>query len=399
MADALRDVAGGDVTTRRGQRPALAAVLATCAGLALATAPGGGVAARAADETSPARDSTAVAANFELRELADGVYAVLRIDPAGLMVDANSLLIVNDDDVVVVDAPVSTPAVIAALRTLTDKPVSAVINTHWHDDHITGNAAYRAAWPDVEFIGHARMLEYLPGQGAKNRASMIEGAPGGVADLRSCLESGTSIAGVPLTDEERASYRSDIALVEQYLAVVPGSAVVLPTTPVTDRLVLTRGARTIEVFLPGAGHTAADLAVYLPNERILAAGDLVIHPVPLVGRDQSHVTTWGPALDRLAALDARLIVPGHGPVLTDTSYLALMARTFRTVSEGVTAALARGVPPDSLRREVPLTDLRNAYAGDSALRGVLFDVYVAGPSIGAVLRELQPAPADSAAPR
>lgn len=371
---------------RRTVRPAMTAMVLLFAALLAAGAP------------ALAADSTAVAANFEFRKLADGVYAALRNDPPGLMCDANSLVIVNDADVVVVDAPVSTPAVIAAIRKLTDKPVSAVINTHWHDDHITGNAAYRAAWPNVEFIGHERMREYLPGQGAKNRASMIEGAPGGVADLRACLESGTNIAGAPLTDEERASYRSDIALVEQYLAVVPGSEVILPTRTVTDRLVLTRGARTIEIVHPGAGHTAADLAVYLPNERILATGDLVIYPVPLVGRDQSHVTTWSAALERLAALEARLIVPGHGPVLTDGAHLALMGRTFRAVSEGVAAALARGVPPDSVRREVRLTDLRGAFAGDSALRGVLFDVYVAGPSIGAALRELGPAPADSVAP-
>src|SRR5215218_1484562 len=84
---------------------------------------------------SPAR-------NFEVQKLAEGIYAVIRKDLPGLMVDANNLFIINDDDVVVVDAngaPAITKEVLAALRKLTSKPVKYVINTHYHDDHIRGN--------------------------------------------------------------------------------------------------------------------------------------------------------------------------------------------------------------------------------------------------------------------
>src|SRR5215216_6327832 len=73
------------------------------------------------------------ARNFEVQKIAEGVYAVIRKDPPGLMVDANSVFIINDDDVFVVDtsgAPSTTKEVLAALRKLTDKPVKYVINTH-----------------------------------------------------------------------------------------------------------------------------------------------------------------------------------------------------------------------------------------------------------------------------
>jgi len=100
--------------------------------------------------------STNPAKNFIVDRLAEGVYAVIRQDAVGFMVDANNVFIVNDNDVVVVDAngaPGITREVVAALRKITSKPVRYVINTHWHDDHIRGNKVYRDAFPGVEFIG------------------------------------------------------------------------------------------------------------------------------------------------------------------------------------------------------------------------------------------------------
>src|SRR6478672_8894632 len=98
--------------------------------------------------------------NFKVERLADGVYAVIRQDAVGFMVDANNVFIINDNDVVVVDAngaPGITREVIAALKKTTTKPVRYVINTHWHDDHIRGNKGYRDAYPGVEFIGQSTM--------------------------------------------------------------------------------------------------------------------------------------------------------------------------------------------------------------------------------------------------
>src|SRR5689334_46827 len=121
---------------------------------------------------------------FSVERLADGVYAAVRTDPPGLMVDANSLFIVNDNDVVVVDAPEASVQMIAALRRITGKPVSYLINTHWHDDHVIGNAAWRKAYPGIRFIAHASLREYLPTTGAKNRAAMIKGAPQFAAQMQ-----------------------------------------------------------------------------------------------------------------------------------------------------------------------------------------------------------------------
>lgn len=334
--------------------------------------------------------SAPLAAAFRLETLAPGVHAAVRTDPPGLMVDANCLFIVNDDDVVVVDAPEASAELITALKRLTAKPVSYVINTHWHDDHVIGNALWRRAWPQAQFVAHPGLRDYLPGKGAANRAGMIAGAPQAAAQMQQRLDAGQNLAGQPISAEERASYASDIALVADYMKVVPGTPDVLPDLGVDGILVLQRGARRIEVRRVGRGHTEADLVVWLPRERLLASGDLVVWPVPLVGAEQSHVADWSDALAALLALQPAVVLPGHGPVLHDTGYLAQLRDLFADITAQVRAARARGLDLAATRRAVDLDAWRRRFAGDSPVRDALFRRYVADPAVASAWNAATP---------
>src|SRR6476646_7001121 len=201
---------------------------------------------------------------FKIVKLAKGVYAAIRTEPPGLTVNANSVFIINDSDVVVVDTtltPGTARETIAALRQLTNKPVKYVINTHWHDDHIMGNQAYREAFPGVEFIGQAKLPEYLPTTGLANRqAAMSEqGYPGFIKALKSRLEKKESIFGGPMDQEEIDTYQSSVEIAERYMAENPKVEIILPTITVQDQLTLRRGKRTIDIRYFGRGHTSGDL--------------------------------------------------------------------------------------------------------------------------------------------
>jgi glyoxylase-like metal-dependent hydrolase (beta-lactamase superfamily II) len=120
---------------------------------------------RVAHAQSPAPAPTSASApaytgpGFTRTELAPGVHAFVFDNPRGdaANVDGTSVAIINDRDVVVVDAqwtPATTRRVVAELRRLTDKPVRYVITTHWHGDHWFGNQAWAEAYPGVEFVAH-----------------------------------------------------------------------------------------------------------------------------------------------------------------------------------------------------------------------------------------------------
>lgn len=328
--------------------------------------------------------------SFDVQKLADGVYAVIRKEPPGFAVDANNVFIIDDAGVIVVDSNgsrSSTRAVLAALRRLTDKPVRYVINTHWHDDHILGNQVYRDAFPGVEFVGHAATREYLPGKGLAARKQAFEGVPQFLAFLRDLVEKGKTPSGRDLTDEERTAFGSDLEIGGRYLAEGPTAEIVLPTITVEDRMTLYRGTRVVDIRYMGRGHTSGDLVIHLPNEGILITGDLVVWPIPLVGSDQSHVGDWSATLEKLVALHPTVVVPGHGPVMRDDSYLKLMASLFASVKQQTEAAVARGATLDEARKAVNLDEFRRQFAGDSKLRSSVFDNYVVRPAVESAWRD------------
>ena len=326
---------------------------------------------------------------FEVQKVADGVYALIRKEPLGLWFEANNVFIINDDDVVVVDANISvasTKETLAALRKLTPKPVRYVINTHWHEDHIIGNQVWREAFPGVDFIGHASALKDLSTTGATNRKQSVEGGPGLIKLLRDQLEKNKSLAGGELTDEERSGYAETARLVERYVAEAPQFQIILPTLTVEDRLTLHRADRAIEIRHLGRAHTAADLVVYLPKENIVIAGDLVVWPVPLIGTT-SYPADYGATLEKLLALRPAVIVPGHGPVMRDDAYVKQMIRLLISVKQQVDAAVSRGATLEKTRESMNIEEFRQFFAGDSKLKGFIFANYVTVPAVAAAFRQ------------
>jgi cyclase len=331
----------------------------------------------------------ASAGDFEIQKLSEGVYAAIRKQPPLFSFDPNNVFIINDDDVIVVDANASlavTKELLAALRKLTGKPVKYVINTHWHDDHIVGNQVWREAFPGVEFIGHASALKDRPTTGAANRRGMLEGGKAYAARLRDLVEQNKSIAGAPITEEERVNYLGDVAWLERALAEAPGVQIILPALTLEDRLVLHRGDRTIDIRHLGRGHTGADLIVHLPSEGVLITGDLVVWPIPLIG-STSYPAAYSATIEKLLTLPANIIVPGHGPVMRDQEYIKLLSRLLISLKEQTAAAVARGETLEQTRKSVDLTEFRRLLAGDSTLKRILFGDYVSGAGVAAAFRE------------
>ena len=118
-------------------------VLAAAAALvALAAAP--------VAQTPAPQTSTPAIAPPRIEKVVDGVFVAIRPEPPGVFVDANSVFLVGPDDVIVIDTnatPSSARASLTALKKISTRPVRAVINTHWHQDHINGNQVYREAFP------------------------------------------------------------------------------------------------------------------------------------------------------------------------------------------------------------------------------------------------------------
>ena len=334
-------------------------------------------------------DARAAEPGFEVQQLAPGVHALVRTEPPGFYRQPNVVVIQRDSDVVVVDAlftQAATREAIEAIRRITPRPVRWVVNTHAHDDHITGNQAYRAAFPGAEIVAHPATREEVAVHGPRKREEFLTALPSTIGFLRRLLTTGRSLGDLPITAEERASFAGDTLLMSAYLAEAFTFRRTPPVVDVADRLSLGTAARPIEVRFLGRGHTSGDLIVHLPSERIVIAGDLVVHPIPLVG-STSHPGDYERTLAALRALRPAIVVPGHGAVLRDMGYVERLERLLATINAQARAAAARGETLEQARRSVSLAEQRRLFAGESQLLGHIFDNYVAGPAVARAFEE------------
>ena len=311
---------------------------------------------------------------FEVSKLADGVYAVLRRDPPDDVANANVLVIVNEHDVIVVDAnitPSSSKATIEAIRRLTPNPVRFVVNTHWHDDHVLGNVAYATAFPGVEFIGHPVTRENVTGRVAKALASNETAYAEELEALEGRIARGIRSDGKPFTDEDRVRAPRVAALYRAFLAEIPQMRITPPTLIVDNALTLWRGEREIRIQFLGRGNTAGDLIVHLPKEGIVATGDLLVHPIPYAFG--SFPGDWIETLNRVEALQPRIMMPGHGEIQRDMTYLSQVRDLLGAMRAQMQDAVAKGLTLEQARAALDLESFREKFAGADTDRRAGFD--------------------------
>lgn len=318
---------------------------------------------------------------LEMVRLAEGVYAALRRDPPGDAANANVLVIINEDDVVVVDSnitPSSSEAVIRRIRALTDNPVRYVVTTHWHDDHVMGNGAYRDAFPSVEFISHPytrqRILDTVAPRLERNRTRY----PELLAELEERLAKGTDDESAPLSEDALARTRAGIQIYQRFIPEMERIHILPATMLVSDSLTLHRGEREIHVRWLGRGNTAGDLVVHLPKEGIVATGDLLVHPVPF--SFGSYLGEWIETLERVRALGARVLMPGHGELQRDDRYIVAVIELLESMRAQMAAAVDEGLSLEEARARLDMDDFRERLTGGDPVRTRQFEQFFIAPA-------------------
>jgi cyclase len=331
--------------------------------------------------------------DYEIVTLAEGVHGFVWSDPSAQLVEGNALFIVNDADVVVVDTglmPATTRRMIEELRKITPKPVTHVVNTHWHDDHVNGNGIYREAFPGVKVIAHAQTRLDHQQQVIAVRKENVDRAEAGLSRYDAWLEKGVDDAGKPIDEARRkriveflASVRAEIP---ELRAVKDSPADVTFDT----RLVLQRGSRTIEILHLGLGNTRGDAVVLLPKERLVATGDLLVYPVPFMFG--SYHEAWPDTLEKLSALPADTLFLMHGAPQKDRDYLRKVQSLLRDIDKRAKAAAATSLTVEEAVKTVSLADWSEKFSGGDALLTRAFEAYVIAPAVERAIRQARKEP-------
>jgi glyoxylase-like metal-dependent hydrolase (beta-lactamase superfamily II) len=281
---------------------------------------------------------------FDLQKVADGVYAAVAA-PA-YKVNSNAAIIELEDGVVVVDThskPSAARVVVERIRELTSKPVRYVINTHFHWDHCQGNEVYPAAFPNVEVVTSAITREALVAKGAKRTGDQLRAMPGEIAALRAELQAATS-------PERRAELQESLRQAEAYEEELKQLKPVLPTLAFERTMQILRTDREIQLLYLGRAHTAGDVFIHLPRERVVATGDSVIGWAPYMG--DGYPEEWVETLRRLEQLDWRRMIMGHGEV-AGREWLGFFRSYLEDLIQAVRREAAAGASLQEVLQRVP----------------------------------------------
>lgn len=325
---------------------------------------------------SPLFADSVVNSERNITKLADGVYEIRHPDAPDGFPQGNTLVIIGDRGTLVVDSgflPSSTRLDIEQIRKWTDKPVTYLVNTHWHFDHTMGNGLYVAAFPSVQVVAQKEMQKLIRdvNPGALRRYPQRKDT------TELALKTGKKTDGTPLTEGERKRYEQRLAGLEPTLAELKNVVEFPPNVAFDRELDIDLGHRPVQIRFVGRGNTSGDTVIYLPVEKILAAGDLLVHPVPYFFGDipVDHVNT----LKAIAQLDFDTIVPGHGEVLHGKHYLYQVADLLTAVNSEVEKELNAGAKTsdevqEGLRKAIDVDAWRNKFVGPDPKDRNFFDV-------------------------
>lgn len=336
----------------------------------------------------PASLVAQAATPFDVQKIDNGVYAVVRHDPISYVNNANSLIVVGDSAVLVVDAQftrLATAQTIGAIRRITSKPVRYVVNTHWHDDHVAGNQVYRDSFPGVRFISHANTRADLLALGAPNRRGTWDAAGPFTTRFERLLTQGLGVDSTPVTPLERATMENTIAVGRQYLAEKPDFRETLADLTFTRAMTIDLGGRRVDIRYFGEANTRGDAVVIVPDSRIIATGDIVVAPVPFAFN--AYIGGWIGALDSILAQKPVAILPGHGPLMRDGSYLQQVRRMLTRVRDETRRAIASGADLAETRKRVTLTDERTAIAHGDKWLNAIFGSFFLDPAVARAFEE------------
>ncbi len=273
-------------------------------------------------------------------DLAPGIHVIRHADALPDFPEANVTVIVGDRAALVVDSgflPSTARKDIEDIRRWTNKPVRTLVLTHGHTNHTSGNGVYARAYPGLAIVAHREtrnlMARYTPG--------FAELFARRTAELKQQVASGKADDGTPLTTVQMAAVRDDVRAREAIDPDLRG----MGDNPLPDltfeqgSMAFDLGGREVQVKFLGRGNTAGDVVVWLPAERLAIVGDILVAPVPFTC--SGFPVDWIGTLDAVAGLHPQAIVPGHGPVMRDLTYLHTVRELLVSVVDQVNAIFQR----------------------------------------------------------
>ncbi|MEZ5526006.1 MAG: MBL fold metallo-hydrolase [Gammaproteobacteria bacterium] len=291
--------------------------------------------------------------------MAEGVYQVTGTGEVYLM--SNAMMLVGDEDVLLVDShvtPNAANALLRSVRAVTNKPVRYLVNTHYHFDHAHGNQVFPE---QVEIIGHEYTRTKLNGELGNvltetTMVSFTEGVPALVESLRAQLSDTRD-------PEERAALARRLKAQEDHMISLREIIPTPPNITLDKKMTLFQkmgdSDREIQLLHLGLGHTAGDVVVYLPQEKLVFTGDMMLPSLSYMG--DSFPQEWVGSLEALKGLEFDVLLPGHGAPVQGKAEIGFFQAYITDLWQKTAALKAQGLTAEETAEQVDMTNHGSHY--------------------------------------
>lgn len=254
-----------------------------------------------------AQATDGIPALFDIEKVADGIYAA--IAKPEVLLNCNAAIFENAGDLLIVDTH-SKPSAVTALvsqirRDITKKPVRYIVNSHFHWDHTQGNAGYRRIAPHADIVASEATRRLISENGAERLKESAEQTRASLDGYKAQLAKSTS-AG------EKQQLQRLVRDSTAYLSEMRNYTPELPNVTFSRDLIIHDQAHDLHLAFRGRAHTGGDVAVFCPQKKVIATGDVLHGFFPFI-RD-GYPLEWSNTLLSFAEFPFEHVIGGHGAV-------------------------------------------------------------------------------------
>ena len=305
-----------------------------------------------------AQSATAPRNLFDIERVTDGVYSCIA-HPAAL-INCNATIFEQSEHLVVVDTHSKSSAAASLIaqirREVSEKPVRYIINTHFHWGHAQGTSAYREAFSPLDVIATETTRVAIERETEKRIKIQVEN------DVPSFIEEARKKRSDARTSAEKDFYADQINQLEAYRREMGSFELVVPSITFEQAFVLEDSERELHLSFQGRAHTAGDIVVLSPRDRLLATGDLIHGFFPYIG--DGYPREWPGTIDKVAGLEFDAILPGHGAVQTGRDRMTNFRAYVKEITARVAAGKAKGQNVEELQESITAASLQSLSSND-----------------------------------
>ena len=282
----------------------------------------------------------------------------------------NGVAIIGSDGVFFIDTYIQfnyAEEAIRRLKKVTPLPVRYVLNTHWHTDHVMGNSVFKRVFPHCEIIvqdSTAVMLDSVIKPQVERALPRLEAE---LAQTDSEVRLGKRSNGTPIVGTMKPFWENALRDAREYRQHFRQERYVSADITFGDSVTMRWGNQTLKlIHMAQNGHAEGDVIVWIPEKRLLVAGDLVVGPTPYA----THPGIPGmiSAIRALIAMNPAVIIPGHGSVEYDLTYMQLLLRAFTAYRAAAESALIAKVPYQRAADSIAFPEIDRLFIGNDEMK-------------------------------